>query len=125
MRATEFVTGNKEKRLFTQDFTIQISDHAIQRCWTRGIDPTEIDGIIHALPKIKEQIYQMEPGEKFTISNPRGIHIGAIRGQHPKKLYINTVYHQSYENGLYPNINVDSEKVPLPESFSKFSPNRI
>ena len=70
MRFAEFLTEVQIGTLTIGRLTIIVDDHAMDQTVERMVLPTDVDRVLRKLPKIENQIAQIESGQKFWVYDP-------------------------------------------------------
>ena len=70
MRATEFLIEVQIGTLTIGGMTIIVDSHALDQAVDRMVLPTDVDRVLRKLPTIKNQIAQIESGQKFWVYDP-------------------------------------------------------
>jgi hypothetical protein len=71
MRASEFIVESEIKPLKVGDTTIGVHQHSFDRSSFRDVTPTSVDIVLRQLPKVLDQIHQLQPGSQFYITDTR------------------------------------------------------
>jgi hypothetical protein len=68
MRAQEFLDEVAVGTIFTDDLTVVIDDHSLDRARERGVDPRAVDYIIkRQMPKVLSKLDKIESGQKIWV----------------------------------------------------------
>lgn len=70
MRAQEFLIEKTIGTLTIGGITVLVDDHAMDQAVDRMVLPTDIDRVLRKLPTIKDQLTQIEFGQKFWVYDP-------------------------------------------------------
>ncbi len=71
MRAKEFVIESEIKHLNVGGTNIGVHPHVFDQAVKRDVTPHSIDIVLRQLPKVLDQIHQLEPGQTFYITDER------------------------------------------------------
>lgn len=88
MRAVEFLAEVALGTLNIGGITIVVDEHAMDQTVERMVLPTDVDRVLRKLPTIKDQLVQIDSGQKFWVYNPE-LEVGlGCRMINPEKLKI-------------------------------------
>lgn len=116
MRATEFLS-EAQARLMLRDFTIIVSEHALDQCRARGVNAKSVDTILRNLSKIKSVLLSIEENREFILHDGKKTALG-MRKKEGKNLLLGTVYNipPGFTKGKHPTFFVDTTSTELTES---------
>lgn len=116
MRAQEFITEKVIGTLNIGGVVIIIDQHAMDRAVDRMVLPTDIDRVLRKIPRLKDQLAQLEAGQQFWVYDPE-LEVGlGCRNINPEqlKIQLKTVIGPRQGNpfdGAVPVLSTDLDQV--------------
>lgn len=71
MRAIEFILESTIKQLNVGGIDLGVHPHSFDQAKARDVTPNSVDIVLRQLPKVMDQIRQLEPGQSFYVTDTR------------------------------------------------------
>ena len=103
MRAYQFITEAMIGTLNIGGIILVVDEHALEQSIDRMVLPTDVDRVIRKLPTIKQQLEQVDSGQKFWVYDPTlevGLGMRSINPENLKYQFKTVVGSRPYESDV-------------------------